>query len=681
MPIQSVFFKSCFGIALITSLVACVKDPGLEPGDSQEPIQLEIPESFNHSTTANVSLALILKDNQNNALSSVRVSVASTDAPDKILFTGATDVNGSLTTDMTLPSYIEKLVVYTNYVGLPNQIVLPVQGTVNAVLGGSDPITYETMEASSARTAYTSGARTQAITYSYLGTWNGQGVPNYKEAKTDTVSSELMSWINASLPEQKPVPTYHPDYVDATTKTNMDVLATSDVWVTFVHEGAGWTNSLGFYTYPTGSAPASVNDITNIKIIYPNVSYAGSGGGLKTGMKVKIGRFEPGTSIGFVLVAQGWNGSGVGNGAYKLFSNSNLNPESNTNLQKHNVLLYDSKYKITILGFEDWRRDDVSGCDNDFNDAVFYISSNPVDGLNVKDFLPVDKPIDSDKDGINDTYDDFPKDPTKAFINYYPAKGVPGTLAFEDMWPTVGDYDMNDLVVKYYHTTIANAQNKVIQLKTDIVPTAVGATFKNGFGFEMPIAQSKIKSVSGSRLTENIVTLASNGVEANQNKSVVIAFDNAFSLYSSGSGQYENVVSNTSVNTPDTVKLTVDFATPVTSTELGDMTFNPFLIANATRGREIHLAGYSNTKLANPTYFGTHQDNTNTASGKYYKTSGNLPWAISFVQPFDYPSEGKALTSAYVNYAAWAKSGGTLYKDWYLNKSGYRNTGNIYTKK
>ncbi|MCC7317305.1 MAG: DUF4842 domain-containing protein, partial [Bacteroidales bacterium] len=34
----------------------------------------------------------------------------------------------------------------------------------------------------------------------------------------------------------------------------------------------------------------------------------------------------------------------------------------------------------------------------------------------------------------------------------------------------------------------------------------------------------------------------------------------------------------------------------------------------------------------------------------------------------------------YLKFAEWALSSGTEYQDWYLDKSGYRNTDNIYPK-
>ncbi len=659
---------------------SCIQAPDFDSAQpKQEFLGLQVPANFNHTTTQTVAVSVSLKDNADKPIGQIPVVITTQDAPDKVLFTGATDASGVLSLNLTLPSYVDKLVVSPNYVGLPNQVLADISGQKAQLdLGGSVPKEYATLVTTPTEGGR-EGARTQAITYSYLGTWNSQGVPNYKEAVNDVISAELLSWINASLPERKPVPSYHPDYLQANVKTSLKVTAVADVWVTFVHEGAGWTNTLGYYTYPTGNPPASINDITNVTIVYPNVSFAGSGGGLQAGMKVNIGRFQPGTTISFVLISKGWSGGAVGNGVYRLFADHALNPEATTSLRMHNVLLYDDVRKITVLGFEDTRRDDA-GCDHDFNDAMFYVSSNPVTAINTAELLPIDRPIDTDSDGINDPYDKFPTDATKAFVNYYPAQDTPGTLAFEDQWPSVGDYDVNDLVVKYYHTTISNAQNKVLQLKTDIVASAVGATFKNGFGLELPISPSKVQSVTGHRLTENMVTLASNGLEAGQSKSVIVAFDNAFSLFPSGAQQHINVVSGATFEASDTIKLTVNFTTPLLASELGDMVFNPFLISDGTRGREVHLAGYTPTNLAATSMFGTNADDSKISLGRYYKTVNSVPWAIQFSEPFDYPSEGKSLTETYPSYATWAQSGGASSKDWYLDKPGNRTVSNLYQK-
>lgn len=214
-----------------------------------------------------------------------------------------------------------------------------------------------------------------AQSYQFLGPYTSDGTPLYF-VTSDVISSQTMTLISNSLPENYPVPTYNPQYISSGYETDIIIDSLADVWVTFVSEGAGYKNVLGFYTYDINNPPTTAPTASQITIVFPNVSAQGSGGSLVAGNKVKIGTFPAGTGIGWVLLANAWNGSSVTNGLWRLFSNSNFNPESNPSLRQHNVLLNDPDNQRVILGFEDIRRDNA-GCDNDFNDAVFYVSANP----------------------------------------------------------------------------------------------------------------------------------------------------------------------------------------------------------------------------------------------------------------------------------------------------------------
>ena len=228
--------------------------------------------------------------------------------------------------------------------------------------------------------------------YKFLGTYTSDGTPLYF-APADVISAQTMTLLRNALPEGYPVPTYNPQYISSGYDTDIILEDSADVWVTFVDEGAGYRNVLGFYTYdvryPLTSAPAA-SDIT---IIFPNVSKAGSGGSLVAGNKVKIGTFPPNTGIGFILIADGWRNGAVSNGNWKLYSNPDFNPEANPSLRFHNALISDSVNKRVILGFEDIRRDN-SGCDNDFNDALFYITANPYTAIKTTNYATIESSYD-----------------------------------------------------------------------------------------------------------------------------------------------------------------------------------------------------------------------------------------------------------------------------------------------
>ena len=286
---------------------------------------------------------------------------------------------------------------------------------------------------------------------------------------------------------------------------------------------------------------------------------------------------------------------------------------------------------------------------------------------------------DTDGDGIQDGEDDYPNDPARAFNNYLPAAGY-GSLAFEDLWPVQGDYDFNDLMLDYRFTTITNAQNKVAEIQGSFVVRAIGAGFKNGFGFQLPnnnIDENDI-FVDGYRIEEGYINLSANGIEEDQNKPTVIVFDNANNILH-GSGGFGVNVDESPYVEPDTLVISMIITPNIyIAAEFDLINFNPFLIINKIRGKEVHLANYPPTNLADVSYFGTMDDDSNPTIGRYYKTANNLPWVIKISESYDYTIEKAEITSGYLKFSNWAASSGLLYPNWYQNDAGYRNDDNIY---
>ena len=288
---------------------------------------------------------------------------------------------------------------------------------------------------------------------------------------------------------------------------------------------------------------------------------------------------------------------------------------------------------------------------------------------------------DSDGDGIPDSEDDYPNDFGRAFNNYLPAAGY-GSLAFEDLWPGSGDYDFNDLILDYRFTTITNAQNKVAGIEGSFVVRAIGAGMRNGFGFQFPnnnISTNDI-TVDGYNIQDGYINLSENGTEDNQNKPTIIVFDNANNILQSVGGFGVNVDPSAAYVEPVTIDILISI-TPNTYivSDLDLLHFNPFLIVNEIRGKEIHLADYPPTSLADESYFGTMNDDSNPATGKYYKTENNLPWAINISQSYDYTIEKSQITQGYLKFYDWVASSGTTFTNWYQDESGYRNDAHIYS--
>ncbi|MFP2896131.1 DUF4114 domain-containing protein [Corallococcus sp. 4LFB] len=198
-------------------------------------------------------------------------------------------------------------------------------------------------------------------------------------ASPETLPSTLLADIAGALPDNQSVPVHHPDYVAATNNPNVLLTATADVWVTFVSEGATFRNTLGFFTYPDGSPPATVEEVQK-HVVFPNASAWGAGGELYTGDRVLLGRFPAGTRVGFFLVADGWDGAQVDLDKLTYYSVDALNPETTAPRRRHVMAAYHLETQRRILGFEDFNRDHEQSNDN-FNDVVFTVQSDPVSSV------------------------------------------------------------------------------------------------------------------------------------------------------------------------------------------------------------------------------------------------------------------------------------------------------------
>ncbi len=522
-----------------------------------------------------------------------------------------------------------------------------------------------------------------------MGTYDALGVPDYLEPVNDPIDAALLDDLNAALPERSPVPVYHPQYLTNTTPNNLALNELCDVWVTYVTEGAGWKNSVGFFTFDTDSPPTTSTAIDSIKIVFPNLSNVGAnsyttgytgGGGLYPGNKVYLGHFPAGISIGWVVIANGWNGTQVTTGNHMVYSIPALNPETNPQLKKLTVLLRNPGRHDIIFSFEDRRRDDAA-CDQDFNDGILYIKANPVTAIETEGMpdMPTTQP-DQDEDGVADIFDDYPDDATKAFDNWYPGESTHSSLAFEDLWPGKGDYDFNDLVLSYRFNQISNAQNKVVQVKAILIPEAMGASLHNAFGFQMPVDPAGITSVTGIDLRHGLINVAANNTETEQSKAVIIAFDDAYDHLPSPGGTGANTEPGQPYVTPDTLQLTINLSTPVEQPVMGTPPYNPFIIVGQNRNREVHLPDQPPTDKVDGSDFGTMNDDSQPLSGRYYKTQNNLTWAINISTKFSYVIERIPINTAYLKFNSWAESSGAQYPDWYSNMaSGYRDAAKIYT--
>ena len=641
---------------------------------------LVIPGSFSFQTSNEVSVGILVK-NANSVLSGVPVSVyldypGVSESPNlkaRLVGTFVSNTDGRIDIKLKLPISQDSLYLKTSYIGLESEAGFTVTG-ISA--------SYKYGEGKSIKSAPliipADGLQTKAgVVFTYMGTYDSQGVPTYLEAVGDNISAALLKDINASLPESKHLPITHPQYFAQSYESGLVIKEQADVWITFIGESASAMNSVGYYTYDGANPPQSKSDITKYNIIFPNSSLSGSGGGLHSGDKVYLGKFAAGQVIGLFLVGYAWKSNAVSTSSPIYFSNSILNPETDPTKRQHTILLYDNTMGLTLVGFEDQSRNSATSSDEDFNDAVFYLTTNPVKAVDASNLPLIDTPNDDDKDGVTNNFDEFPQDPLRAFTNYYPAKDQFNSLLVEDLWPSLGDFDFNDMVLDWQFEQVLNAQSNIVELFIKLKVRAIGASFKNGFGIQLPVAASSVSFVT---LTDQTGTVNNIVLEAGQDKAVVIAFTDAFSLLPSTGGTGVNVIPGNGWTEPKEIVLHILFNTPQLSSALGTAPYNPFVTINGDRTKEIHMAGSLPTSKANTTFFGQGDDTTNPANGIYYKSKTNLIWMLEVPSSFMYTIEKNDITKAYLNFGAWAESGGILFKDWYQDLPEYRDNSLIYSK-
>ncbi len=344
------------------------------------------------------------------------------------------------------------------------------------------------------------------------------------------------------------------------------------------------------------------------------------------------------------------------------------------NSQDKSGLLYRNTRPFSI-GSDNAEQKYFNGC---IDEVLLYNSA--LSAEEISDYYHNEDNTDSDGDGVPDEEDDYPDDASKAFDNYWPAEHN-GTIMFEDLWPGKGDFDFNDMVLDFRMNRIANADNKLAEIKFTFSLKAIGTGIPNGFGFQMNTSNIQMDDIiaSGSQLVSDYIELSENGLERYQDKPVIIVFDDANAIMPSPTGFGVNVEKGKPFVEPVEFTITVTLAENKYNTaDFSPSDFNPFLIINKERGREVHLTNFPPTNMADQSLFGTSDDDTDVSSRKYYTTSNNLPWAILVPRTIHQALEKTQISSSYLKFYEWASSGGTEFKYWFRNRNGNVDENKIY---
>lgn len=228
------------------------------------------------------------------------------------------------------------------------------------------------------------------------------------------VESDLGKFIRRELPEGASA---NPAYLNPIYNPNLYLSKDAQVTLTFLDEGAGFRNSLGYFTYQAdtfvglthsdidlnGRRGITFSELTSAVegvgggLLFPNSSRLNAGGLLEPGDSIMLGGgevYSAGTYVGFFLIQNAWRNGQVlsvtdNSEPLTFYTVDMLNPENQAGddlvssslgpNNRHVAMLFNGQGQDNIImGFEDLKR---PYGDNDFNDAVFRLNSNPVEAI------------------------------------------------------------------------------------------------------------------------------------------------------------------------------------------------------------------------------------------------------------------------------------------------------------
>lgn len=262
---------------------------------------------------------------------------------------------------------------------------------------------------------------------------------------------------------------------------------------------------------------------------------------------------------------------------------------------------------------------------------------------------------------------------------FYPSAAGFVTIAFEDLWPSLGDYDMNDFVV-HYRTGYSTVGSKVTAVSIAGEILAMGASFRNGFAVSIDGLDRQFVDEGSIEYEINGVMQERSPLESGQSKAVFVVADNLWDYVEPAEGcSFYRTESNCG-ESPIQFGFRIDaqLNTPVESSGLDLGLFNPFLFAtpgfnrnsifDSPPGRplEIHLKNQPPTDLADEALLGRADDHSNIGQSLFYLTGGGLPWGLEIGTQWKHPSEYVDLVDAYPDFIEFVTSEGEQNKDWYL---------------
>jgi hypothetical protein len=111
-------------------------------------------------------------------------------------------------------------------------------------------------------------------------------------------TTDFFARINNALPESD----LNEAFITDDCGSIVDLDEEAEVFVTFVQESTGYKNSFGFFTFDRDNPPQTSAEVMET-IVFPNLSSPH----MARGHRLSLGTFPAGTSIGFLIAANGFD--------------------------------------------------------------------------------------------------------------------------------------------------------------------------------------------------------------------------------------------------------------------------------------------------------------------------------------------------------------------------------------
>ena len=588
------------------------------------------------------------------------------------IYSGFTDENGQFKSNISLPSYVSKLYAYTPYF-----IATPILETTMT----GNTATFVDNKEYSAR-ALTRAAMTGVTNKSYMVCPVEEipsNLPSYATEKRwfdSEVDYDNNGRLQTLFKGEEKLPLIPQDKLDSYLQTHLAVFPVdknsfpeeyikqadikitkpAEVAVTIIGGNTCWNSSMGYYYYPDGQQPTSLDE-ANVILLFPNTqngTYRGSAAsaGVSNGNCVKLKYypnianngdmseatdiFPANSRIGFVLAANAWSNR------FNNWTNDRMQRSATSaNMSKDYLGKAYNKpmsavYNIdgqVLVSFED-----DNNYDHNYSDLVMTFQTNPVDA-------PGPTP---------DPKYEFRK--TTENIGFY---------IFEDQWPSKGDYDLNDVIFNATYTKVYSTANNAI--------------YEEGYTFKTYTNAAKAEKLKSG------VAVKVNGLQPTDQIEFFVKKPGAKEFTAA---TFERDTKNNIIYLTDNAKSNIgtEYMFNVKHDEaLGALykekkvTIKPFIYRDVDGKRlEIHIAQEAPTNAADKSFFGTEDDASQPDKKIFYVRSGNYPFGIfldgatesDMSKLFDAENETIAIDGdeehpIYPKYKSWVESNGSKDKDWY----------------